>query len=138
MDRNSTTLEQHTSPGELVAQLRELPTLPEVAQQYKLFSAQGERGMAGLYRTVLFDPPLAARIMQIAITSKPVHSIGAALKQLSSFTLRQLCDHTTVLKTFDPYAPMGLTSAALWRHSVLTGLLAHNLQVRKQLDGDSG
>lgn len=125
-------------PGEDIAQLRDLPTLPEVAQHLALLTLQGERGKGDLYRTVLFDPPLAARIMQVAISAgSSVFTLGAAMKSLSTHTLFQLCNHASLLKTFDPYAPLGITSASVWRHSVLTGLLTRNLQVRKRLhEGD--
>lgn len=110
----------------LGCQPKSLPTLPGAAQEMMRLTAGAEAQVGELVRVLKRDPPLAARVLQLANsplfrTAQPIASLERAVMILGFETLRNLSLGLAILSSMGGSGALKrrILRASLWKHSII-------------------
>jgi len=113
----------------LGCQPESLPTLPNSAQEVARLTAGSDSQVDELVQVLKRDPPLAARVLQLANsplfrTLEPVTSLDRAVMVLGFETLRNLTLGLAVLSSLGSASAIKrrILRARLWKHSLIVAV----------------
>jgi HD-like signal output (HDOD) protein len=110
-----------------------LPTLPSAAQEVARLTAGSESQVNELVQVLKRDPPLTARVLQLANsplfrTLQPVATLDRAIMVLGFETLRNLTLGLAVLSSMGSAGiKRRILRNRLWKHSLIVGVLTEVL-----------
>ncbi len=121
-----------------IMELKELPTLPEVAQRVYAKAQDPNVGIRDLKKLILPDPPLSAKVMKLANSAafarrNPAKTLEEALVTVGINNLVQICLSIGVFSSFDSWKEMHVDRKVLWRHAITTAFLSKSLELRKDM-----
>lgn len=126
-----------------IENLKDLPTLPQVAQRILALSQDPKTSYRDLKNVILPDPPLAAKVMMMANSAffhrrDPAKTLEEAIFTIGLNNLVAICSSVGVLNVFHKWAGGHMDRRQLWRHSVATAFLTKSLELRKVLNKPDG
>jgi len=111
-----------------------LPTLPGAAQEVARLTAGSDSQVDDLVKVLMRDPPLAARVLQMANsplfrTLQPVTSLDRAVMVLGFDTLRNLTMGLAILSSLGSSGAIKrrILRAKLWKHSLIVAVFTEVL-----------
>jgi HD-like signal output (HDOD) protein len=110
-----------------------LPTLPSAAQEVARLTAGSESQVNELVRVLKKDPPLTAKVLQLANsplfrTLQPVSSLDRAIMVLGFETLRNLTLGLSILSSMGSAGmKRRILRNRLWKHSLIVGVFTEVL-----------
>ena len=128
---------------ESIENLKDLPTLPQVAQRVVALSQDPKTSYRDLKTVILPDPPLAAKVMMMANSAffhrrKQAKTLEEAIFTIGLNNLVAICTSVGILDVFNRWGAAKMDRRQLWRHSVATGFLSKSLGIRKVLNKPDG
>jgi len=128
---------------ESIENLKDLPTLPQVAQRVVSLSQDPNTSYRDLKTVILPDPPLAAKVMMMANSAffhrrKQAKTLEEAIFTIGLNNLVAICTSVGILDVFNRWGAAKMDRRQLWRHSVATGFLSKSLEIRKVLNKPDG
>ena len=128
---------------ESIENLKDLPTLPQVAQRVVALSQDPKTSYRDLKTVILPDPPLAAKVMMMANSAffhrrKQAKTLEEAIFTIGLNNLVAICTSVGILDVFNRWGAAKMDRRQLWRHSVATGFLSKSLELRKVLNKPDG
>jgi HD-like signal output (HDOD) protein len=120
------------TPHELIAQVSDLVSLPDIYLRVKGVIEDPESGMSDLVTVVAHDPSLTARLLKLAnsaffgFTTK-IDTIDRAVNLLGAQQIHNLVLATTVADAFQKVTPNTISMDEFWSSSIHCGLLAQSL-----------
>jgi putative nucleotidyltransferase with HDIG domain len=125
------------TPQRLVASIKDLVTLPDVAMRIARMVNDPNSSAADIGREVSKDPALTARLLRIANSpalgqNGKVATISRAITLLGVRQVRDLTVGLTAVRTFDGIGNELVTMASFWRHSVLCAVAATQIAERRK------
>jgi putative nucleotidyltransferase with HDIG domain len=126
-----------------IENLKDLPTLPQVAQRIVSLSQDPKTSYRDLKNVILPDPPLAAKVMMMANSAffhrrDSAKTLEEAIFTIGLNNLVAICSSVGVLDVFNKWGGGQMDRRQLWRHSVATAFLAKSLELRKVLNKPDG
>jgi len=126
-----------------IENIKDLPTLPQVAQRIVSLSQDPKTSYRDLKNVILSDPPLAAKVMMMANSAffhrqNPAKTLEEAIFTIGLNNLLAICSSVGVLEIFNKWAHVQIDRRQLWRHSIATAFLAKSLELRKVLNKPDG
>ena len=126
-----------------IENLKDLPTLPQVAQRIVALSQDPKTSYRDLKNVILPDPPLAAKVMMMANSAffhrrDSAKTLEEAIFTIGLNNLVAICSSVGVLDVFNKWGGGRMDRRQLWRHSVATAFLAKSLELRKVLNKPDG
>jgi putative nucleotidyltransferase with HDIG domain len=126
-----------------IESLKDLPTLPQVAQRIVALSQDPKTSYRDLKNVILPDPPLAAKVMMMANSAffhrrDSAKTLEEAIFTIGLNNLVAICSSVGVLDVFNKWGGGQMDRRQLWRHSVATSFLAKSLELRKVLNKPDG
>jgi putative nucleotidyltransferase with HDIG domain len=126
-----------------IENLKDLPTLPQVAQRIVALSQDPKTNYRDLKNVILPDPPLAAKVMMMANSAffhrrDSAKTLEEAIFTIGLNNLVAICSSVGVLDVFNKWGGGQMDRRQLWRHSVATAFLAKSLELRKVLNKPDG
>src|SRR5271154_4236402 len=125
------------TPQELVQNIEDLVTLPEVALRIARMVDDPSASATDIGREISHDAALTARLLRIA--NSPVFgqqgriaTISRAIAVLGVRQVRDLTVGLTAIRSFDGIGNELVTMASFWRHSVLCAVAAGQIAERRQ------
>ncbi|MGC2029917.1 MAG: HDOD domain-containing protein [Steroidobacteraceae bacterium] len=124
------------TPQGLVAEIKDLVTLPDVALRIARMVNDPNSSAAEIGREVSKDPALTARLLRIANSPAlgqhgKIATISRAITVLGVRQVRDLTVGLTAVRTFDGIGNELVTMASFWRHSVLCAVAATHIAERR-------
>ncbi len=124
------------TPQGLVAAIKDLVTLPDVALRIARMVNDPNSSAADIGREVSKDPALTARLLRIANSPAlgqhgKIATISRAITVLGVRQVRDLTVGLTAVRTFDGIGNELVTMASFWRHSVLCAVAATHIAERR-------
>lgn len=121
-----------SSAGELVGELKELVTLPDVYLRLQQVMASDEASLDQVAEVLLLDPSLVARLLRIANSAfysfpAKVDTVTRAVSILGMRRVHDLVLATSVAKSFAGMDNAVLDMSTFWYRSVQAGILARVL-----------
>lgn len=120
-----------------------LPSMPSILVRLREISGDPEAGVRDVAALIGQDPPLCARTLRIVNSAHvglrtPVSSIEHAAAVLGMDALRNLLLQAQLSNLFEQLGE-GIRKdvAALWKHSILVGRIAHQLSQRARGEMDA-
>lgn len=111
-----------------------LPTLPSAAQEVARLTAGSDSQVAELVQVLKRDPPLTARVLQLANsplfrTLEPVTTLDRAVMVLGFETLRNLTMGIAILSSLGSPGAIKrrILRVGLWKHSLIVGVFTEVL-----------
>jgi len=128
---------------ESIENLKDLPTLPQVAQRVVALSQDPKTSYRDLKTVILPDPPLAAKVMMMANSAffhrrNQAKTLEEAIFTIGLNNLVAICTSVGILDVFNRWGATKMDRRQLWRHSVATGFLSKSLELRKVLNKPDG
>ena len=128
---------------ESIENLKDLPTLPQVAQRVVALSQDPKTSYRDLKTVILPDPPLAAKVMMMANSAffhrrNQAKTLEEAIFTIGLNNLVAICTSVGILDVFNRWGAAKMDRRQLWRHSVATGFLSKSLELRKVLNKPDG
>lgn len=128
---------------EAIENLKDLPTLPQVAQRVVALSQDPKTSYHDLKTVILPDPPLAAKVMMMANSAffhrrDQAKTLEEAIFTIGLNNLVAICTSVGVLDVFNRWDAGKMDRRQLWRHSVATSFLSKSLELRKVLNKPDG
>ena len=125
------------TPQRLVASIKDLVTLPDVAMRIARMVNDPNSSAADIGREVSKDPALTARLLRIANSpalgqNGKIATISRAITLLGVRQVRDLTVGLTAVRTFDGIGNELVTMASFWRHSVLCAVAATQIAERRK------
>jgi putative nucleotidyltransferase with HDIG domain len=125
------------TPQGLVASIKDLVTLPDVAMRIARMVNDPNSSAADIGREVSKDPALTARLLRIANSpalgqNGKIASVSRAITLLGVRQVRDLTVGLTAVRTFDGIGNELVTMASFWRHSVLCAVAATQIAERRK------
>jgi putative nucleotidyltransferase with HDIG domain len=125
------------TPQGLVASIKDLVTLPDVAMRIARMVNDPDSSAADIGREVSKDPALTARLLRIANSpalgqNGKIATISRAITLLGVRQVRDLTVGLTAVRTFDGIGNELVTMASFWRHSVLCAVAATQIAERRK------
>ena len=125
------------TPQKLVASIKDLVTLPDVAMRIARMVNDPNSSAADIGREVSKDPALTARLLRIANSpalgqNGKIATISRAITLLGVRQVRDLTVGLTAVRTFDGIGNELVTMASFWRHSVLCAVAATQIAERRK------
>lgn len=125
------------TPESLVAGIKDLVTLPEVALRIASMVDDPTSSAAAIGREICNDPALTARLLRVANSPAfgqdgKIATISRAIAVLGVRQVRDLTVGITAIRTFDGIANELVTMESFWRQSVLCALAAGHIAARRQ------
>jgi len=126
-----------------IENLKDLPTLPQVAQRIVALSQDPKTSYRDLKTVIFPDPPLAAKVMMMANSAffhrrDSAKTLEEAIFTIGLNNLVAICSSVGVLDVFSKWGQGLMDRRQLWRHSVATAFLAKSLELRKVLNKPDG
>jgi len=120
------------SIDEIVCDVSELTSLPEVSIKVSELVDDPDSGVYEIGQVISQDPALSAQLLRIANSpfygfSSSVDSISRAVTVLGTQQIRDLVFSTTATKAFDGIPNEIISVDDFWHHSLYCGLLAREL-----------
>jgi HD-like signal output (HDOD) protein len=112
-----------------LAEIHELPTLPEVALKLRRLILSDEGNAASLARIIEHDPPLSARVLKVANSSfyfspaGPIVSVERAVARIGFNEIGNLALAASVIKLFSRKSSV-IDYPGFWRHSISAAYLS--------------
>lgn len=112
-----------------LAEIHELPTLPEVVLKLRKLIDSDEGNAASLARVIEHDPPLSARVLKVANSSfyfspaGPIESVERAVARIGFNEIGNLALAATVIKVFSRKSTT-IDYHGFWRHSISAAYLS--------------
>jgi putative nucleotidyltransferase with HDIG domain len=127
------------TPEGLVANIKDLVTLPEVALRIASMVDDPRSSANDIGREISLDAALTARLLRIVNSPAFGHSgkiatVGRAITVLGLTQVRDLTVGLTVIHTFDGIGNELVTMESFWRHSVLCAVAAGEIAARRGHD----
>ena len=124
------------TPQGLVASIKDLVTLPEVALRIASMVDDPSSSSADIGREISRDAALTARLLRIANSPAYGHhgkiaTISRAITVLGVRQVRDLTVGLTAIRTFDGIGNELVTMASFWRHSFLCAVAAGQIAARR-------
>ncbi|MBK6289584.1 MAG: HDOD domain-containing protein [Gammaproteobacteria bacterium] len=121
-----------TTAHALVADIRELVSLPEAYLHIQGLMRDPHSSVEDFTRAVQNDPGLVARVLQVANSaffglSRKVETISLAINLMGISRLHDLVLATSVISTFNGLRVTEMDMTRFWRRSIHTGILARML-----------
>ncbi|HME39045.1 MAG TPA: HDOD domain-containing protein [Steroidobacteraceae bacterium] len=125
----------------LVANIKDLVTLPEVALRIASMVDDPTSSAADIGREISHDAALTARLLRIANSPAfgqhgKIATISRAITVLGVRQVRDLTVGLTAIRTFDGIGNELVTMASFWRHSVLCAVAAGQIAGRRERGRD--
>lgn len=114
---------------ERLAEIHELPTLPEVVLKLRRLILSDEGNAASLARIIEHDPPLSARVLKVANSSfyfspaGPITSVERAVARIGFNEIGNLAMAASVIKMFARKST-SIDYRIFWRHSISAAYLS--------------
>jgi len=126
-----------------IESLKDLPTLPRVAQRVVALSQDPKTSYRDLKTVILPDPPLAAKVMMMANSAffhrrNKAKTLEEAIFTIGLNNLVTICTSVGILDVFSKWGGGNMDRRQLWRHSLATAFLAKSLELRKVLNKPDG
>jgi len=126
-----------------IEKLKDLPTLPRVAQRVVALSQDPKTSYRDLKTVILPDPPLAAKVMMMANSAffhrrNQANTLEEALFTIGLNNLVTICTSVGILDVFYRWGGGKVDRRQLWRHSLATAFLSKSLELRKVLNKPDG
>jgi HD-like signal output (HDOD) protein len=120
----------------LVATIRDLVTLPEVALRIAKMVDDPTSSATDIGREISHDVALAARLLRVANSPAfgqhgKIATISRAITVLGVRQVRDLTVGLTAIRAFDGVGNELVTMESFWRHSVLCGVAAGQIAARR-------
>jgi len=114
------------SPQELIANLGELPPLPQVATRVIRMSADTESSTEDLQSVIGLDQALSAQVLRVANSAmfgrvREVTTLTQAIMTLGFSTTRSVVLASSVKNLFNR-GPVGIQERTLWEHALVVAL----------------
>jgi HD-like signal output (HDOD) protein len=124
------------TPEGLVAGIKDLVTLPEVAMRIATLVDDPNSSAADIGREISHDAALTARLLRIANSPAfgqhgKIATISRAITVLGVRQVRDLTVGLTAIRTFDGIGNNLVTMESFWRHSVLCAVAAGQIAGRR-------
>jgi HD-like signal output (HDOD) protein len=124
------------TPQGLVATIRDLVTLPEVALRIAKMVDDPTSSATDIGREISHDVALAARLLRVANSPAfgqhgKIATISRAITVLGVRQVRDLTVGLTAIRAFDGIGNELVTMESFWRHSVLCGVAASQIAARR-------
>jgi HD-like signal output (HDOD) protein len=124
------------TPEGLVAGIKDLVTLPEVALRIAQMAEDSTSSAAEIGREIGKDPALNARVLQVANSPAFGHigKIGTITRAIAVIGLRQVRDLTVALTAMRSFEGIGnelVSMESFWRQSVLCAVAAGQIAERR-------
>lgn len=124
------------TPQKLVATIRDLVTLPEVALRIAKMVDDPTSSATDIGREISHDVALAARLLRVANSPAfgqhgKIATISRAITVLGVRQVRDLTVGLTAIRAFDGVGNELVTMESFWRHSVLCGVAAGQIAARR-------
>lgn len=124
------------TPQGLVAHIKDLVTLPEVALRIADMVDDPAASAADIGREISNDAALTARLLRIANSpalgqNGKIATIARAITVLGVRQVRDLTVGLTAIRTFDGIANELVTMESFWRHSVLCAVAAGQIAAHR-------
>jgi HD-like signal output (HDOD) protein len=124
------------TPQGLVADIKDLVTLPEVALRIARMVDDPSSSSNDIGREISHDAALTARLLRIANSPAfgqhgKIATISRAITVLGVRQVRDLTVGLTAIQTFDGIGNELVTMASFWRHSVLCAVAATHVAERR-------
>lgn len=125
------------TPEGLVAGIKDLVTLPEVALRIAGLVDDPASSAADIGREISHDAALTARLLRIANSPAfgqhgKIATISRAITVLGVRQVRDLTVGITAIRTFDGIGNELVTMESFWRHSVLCAVAAGQIAGRRE------
>src|SRR3984893_8927816 len=125
------------TPQGLVASIKDLATLPEVALRIARMVDDPTSSATDIGREISNDAALTARLLRIANSPAygqhgKINTISRAIAVLGVRQVRDLTVGLTAIRTFDGIANELVTMESFWRHSVLCAVAAGHIAARRR------
>jgi len=129
------------TPEELVAGIKDLVTLPEVALRIAGMVDDPSSSSADIGRAISQDAALTARLLRIANSPAfgqhgKIATISRAITVLGVRQVRDLTVGLTAVRTFDGIGNELVTMESFWRHSFLCAVAAGQIAGRRARNPD--
>lgn len=129
------------TPQELVAGIKDLVTLPEVALRIAGMVDDPSSSSADIGRAISQDAALTARLLRIANSPAfgqhgKIATISRAITVLGVRQVRDLTVGLTAVRTFDGIGNELVTMESFWRHSFLCAVAAGQIAGRRGRNPD--
>jgi HD-like signal output (HDOD) protein len=116
------------TPQELIANLGDLPPLPQVAAQVLRLAADPDSTTAELQRVIATDQALSAQILKIANSAmfgmvREVKTLTQAIMTLGFSTIKSIAIASSARNLYSR-GGTGLQERLLWEHALITALAA--------------
>jgi HD-like signal output (HDOD) protein len=125
------------TPNGLVADIKDLVTLPEVALRIASMVDDPTSSATDIGREISHDAALTARLLRIANSPAfgqhgKIATISRAITVLGVRQVRDLTVGLTAIRTFDGIGNDLVTMESFWRHSVLCAVAAGQIAARRE------
>src|ERR1700733_11686962 len=125
------------TPEGLIADIKDLVTLPEVALRIARMVDDPTSSAADMGREISHDAALTARLLRVANSPAfgqhgKIATISRAITVLGVRQVRDLTVGLTAIRTFDGIANELVTMESFWRHSVLCAVAAGQIAGRRR------
>jgi HD-like signal output (HDOD) protein len=125
------------TPEGLVANIKDLVTLPEVALRIASMVDDPTSSANDIGREISHDAALTARLLRIANSPAfgqhgKIATISRAITVLGVRQVRDLTVGLTAIRTFDGIGNDLVTMESFWRHSVLCAVAAGQIAARRE------
>ena len=129
------------TPEGLVANIKDLVTLPEVALRIASMVDDPTSSAADIGREISHDAALTARLLRVANSPAlgyhgKIANISRAITVLGVRQVRDLTVGLTAIRTFDGIGNELVTMESFWRHSVLCAVAAGQIAGRRERGRD--
>lgn len=110
--------------------IRDLPTLPVVAQKVAAAARQANADAATIAKIIEDDPAIMARILKVVnsplyAAREPITSVKQAIARMGMRTVSNLAVSTSVFSAFKPSEhPGSFDREQFWKHSISVGIAA--------------
>ena len=121
-----------SSPHELVSQVSDLVSLPEVYQRVNMVIEDPQSTADSVGKVISQDPALTARLLKIANSpfygfASEIETVSKAVAVLGTKQIRDLVLVSSVSSVFNGISSDLLSMQTFWKHSVFCGLIARNI-----------
>ena len=125
------------TPQGLVAEIKDLVTLPEVAMRISRMVNNPNSSSSDIGREISSDPALTARLLRTANSPAfgqhgKIATISRAITVLGVRQVRDLTVGLTAIRTFDGVGNELVTMTSFWRHSILCAVAAAHIAERRR------
>ncbi len=129
------------TPERLVANIKDLVTLPEVALRIASMVNDPTSSATDIGREISHDAALTARLLRIANSPAfgqhgKIATISRAITVLGVRQVRDLAVGLTAIRSFDGIGNELVTMESFWRHSVLCAVAAGQIAGRRERGRD--